>query len=73
MLSNYLICYSYVLQECDMLVEDIRIIKRFYISGNPVLNNGDRFLGKNQGLRLFIQLEGVGEKGDAKLQTATID
>ena len=31
-----------------MFVEDIRIIKRFYISGNPILNNGDRFVGKDK-------------------------
>ena len=39
-----------------MLAEDIRIIKRFYITGNPILNNGDRFVGKKQGLKLFIKL-----------------
>ena len=39
-----------------MFVEAIRIIKRFYISGNPILNNGNRFVGKKQGLKLFIKL-----------------
>ena len=39
-----------------MLVEDIKIIKKFYVSGNPILNNEDRFVKKKQGLRLFIKL-----------------
>ena len=47
-LFNYLICYLYVLQYCDMLVEDMRIIERFYISGNPILNKRDRFVEKSK-------------------------
>ena len=39
-----------------MFVEDTRIIKRFYISGNPILNKGDRFIGKKQSLKIFIKL-----------------
>ena len=31
-----------------MFVEDIRIIKRFYISGNPILNNGIGSLEKSK-------------------------
>ena len=62
-LSNYLICYLYVLQECDMLVEDIKIIKRFYISGNPILNYGNGFFGKKQCLRLFIKLGQLEKRG----------
>ena len=47
-LFNYLICYLYVLQYCDMLVEDMRIIERFYISGNRILNKRDRFVEKSK-------------------------
>ena len=53
-----------------MLVEDIRIIKRFYISGNRILNNGDRFVGKKQDLKLFIKL---GELAKKEISLAELD
>lgn len=53
-----------------MLVEDSRIVLHKW---EPILNNGDSFLGIKQGLKLFIKLEVVDKKGDTKLQISTID